>query len=181
MRVEWLLPYIPTCHRVSFKFILMRFVALVCIFTVWGCSDDSHDSEKPHKAANSGQIRNSHQSGKLPRSGSCPKAVLTVLEKVLDEGKVDLREIIYVLGALKNGASQEDVNACMNAILEDKRAWNFVHKQDGASKKAEFEGLPAGAKQDATLQFFAEFYMEAFGRVQFQNPPPNKQNIIKLN
>lgn len=114
----------------------MRFVAVLAIFALWGCSKDS------------------------PKSGSCPEAVVKLFQKAIQGEGLDMNDANEIQSSLPKGSNEDD-EACTNILLNDKKAWIFVHGGDGSTKMAQFERLSGDEKKTAGNKFVQEFITKA--------------------
>ena len=111
----------------------MRFVAVLAIVALWGCSS--------------------------PKSGSCPEAVVKRFQKAIQGEGLDENDANEILSSL--GGSNEDDEACTSILLNDKKAWIFLHGGDGSTKMAQFERLSGDKKKTAGIKFVQEFMTKA--------------------
>ena len=59
-------------------------------------------------------------------------------------------------------SSNEDADACIIGLLNDMKAWEFVHGVDGLTRMAEFESLNEGDREAAMGKFLDEFLKKAY-------------------
>ena len=115
----------------------MRFVAVLAIVALWGCSKDS------------------------PKSGSCPSKIEKLFQKAIEGEGFDMKEGAE-LQSFFGKSSNEDADACIIGLLNDKKAWEFVHGVNGPTKMAEFESLNEGDREAAMGKFLDEFLKKAY-------------------
>jgi hypothetical protein len=66
------------------------------------------------------------------------------------------------LKSLFGESSNEYADACIIGLLNDKKAWEFVHGVNGPTKMAEFESLNEGDREAAMGKFLDEFLKKAY-------------------
>jgi len=120
----------------------MRIAAVLPIFALWGCSEDSS------------------------KSGSCPQAAVKVYEKLVKGIAPDLQEIQELNSALKN-ASEADNNACDDLLVSNEQFWELAYGKQGPSKMAAFKRLEGDKKKQAAAEFAQALAMKMYQSKNF--------------
>ena len=87
-----------------------------------------------------------------PQLRSCPAKLEAIFRKVIVEKVIGEQEIFGM-----DGAQPDDFRACLKIFLNDEKAWEFVHGNEGPSKMAEFKSFHGDKKGAAEMEFVIAF------------------------